>query len=583
MENLRTRILDQRPTNEQKEAIFAKKFEYLLRASPGSGKTWTSCRRFIWRGANWHYGVGGLALLSFTNAAIREFHEATVDVGQRQLLSDPNFVGTFDSFVERFLISPFGHLAIGTAKRPKLFLTARPGDWNNKKTQAWTTASGGRKMPVPAWEIVPYLDNGKVAYKASRAFGGKKLEFQYGNPVLNFFKLGYYTHPQRVFLACRLLSERQHIAACIARRFPEIVVDEAQDTNIWLLVLLQLLREHGAKITLVGDPDQCIYEFSMAEADSLPMLKDEWGIPELPLSKSFRCNNKIAEAVRHLGGNKAFVGSGPPKNEFARPYVVRQSAKGYSTCIAAFESLIDKAEIPKTNSAIICRAHQQLESIRGETIYACLKGLTKQLAVAAFFRDIRKDYFHARKLVEATLRNIIDESEMWDRLDDEPTSAESLAVRCAIWEFTKSPNGLPALSESAEDWISQLKSSLTVLCGQIGAKEVPSMGYKIKRTGLAAGQLGLPLFNPQTVFPAIRQTTIHQVKGESIDAVMVLGSTKFFNSVVSAATSGANTENRRLGYVAMTRARHSLVVGLPPTHFDNHVKTWLGWGFEVLN
>ncbi|MEK7678942.1 MAG: UvrD-helicase domain-containing protein, partial [Deltaproteobacteria bacterium] len=107
LETLRDQILSQNPTDQQKDAIFAKELEFLLRASPGSGKTWTSCRRFIWRGANWSYSAGGLALLSFTNAAIREFHEATINVGRRDLLSDPNYVGTFDAFVERFILIPF--------------------------------------------------------------------------------------------------------------------------------------------------------------------------------------------------------------------------------------------------------------------------------------------------------------------------------------------------------------------------------------------------------------------------------------------------------------------------------------------
>jgi superfamily I DNA/RNA helicase len=137
MEKLREQILLQKPTDEQRDAIFSDNLEFLLRASPGSGKTWTSCRRFIWRGANWDYKVGGLALLSFTNTAIREFHEATIEVGRRELLSDPNYIGTFDSFVERFIITPFGHLITGTPKRPILHIAPRPGEWANKKLQAW--------------------------------------------------------------------------------------------------------------------------------------------------------------------------------------------------------------------------------------------------------------------------------------------------------------------------------------------------------------------------------------------------------------------------------------------------------------
>ena len=79
----------------------------------------------------------------------------------------------------------------------------------------------------------------------------------------------------------------------------------------------------------------------------------------------------------------------------------------------------------------------------------------------------------------------------------------------------------------------------------------------------------------------MRQDTIHQVKGESIDAVLVIGSTKFWNSVLAAVRCGDNTEDRWLAYVAMTRARHLLVVALPKGHYDKHSKTWVEWGFGV--
>jgi superfamily I DNA/RNA helicase len=108
------------------------------------------------------------------------------------------------------------------------------------------------------------------------------------------------------------------------------------------------------------------------------------------------------------------------------------------------------------------------------------------------------------------------------------------------------------------------------------------MGLKIRRTGLDAYQLALPLFQPKTVFPRIRQETIHQVKGESIDGVLLLGSSKFFNAVVDAIESNENTEERRLAYVAMTRARHALLIGLPASHFDKHVSSWKKWGFGVI-
>lgn len=578
-DKLREQILSQKPTEEQRAAIFAEESEFLLRASPGSGKTWTSCRRFIWRGSTWQYPVGGLALLSFTNAAIREFHEATIKVGRRDLLSDPNYVGTFDSFVERFIISPFGHLFNGCAKRPKLYLSPRPGDRQNSKLQAWTE----QRRPVPAWEITPFIEEGnKVAFKASLQYGGAKLPPQRGVPVHELFKLGFYTHSQRVYLACRILFERPHIAECLSRRFPEIIVDEAQDTNAWLLVLLNFLREKGTSITLVGDPDQCIYEFSMADATTLPALKEKWSITEKPLSKSFRCNNSIADAVRNISGNHSFVGCGSSENDYRKPFIVREPASGFNYSIAEFQKVLGFAGVCESESAILCRAHRQLEEIRGEVHYVNLQGITKELAKAAFYRDFRKDYKKAFQIIEKVVRTVTDDHDFWEELDETPYSEDFQRVQVAIWKFTKSSTGLPSISLDSADWIASLKASLADLLKQIGIQDLPKLGQKIRRTGLDDVQMALPLFSAHPLFPPIRQETIHQVKGESIDGVLVLGAARFFNSVVEAIETDNNTEERRLAYVAMTRARHLLVVGLPATHFDRHADKWVGWGFNVL-
>ena len=581
--NLREQILSQNPTDEQVDAIFADELEFLLRAAPGSGKTWTSCRRFIWRGANWPYSAGGLALLSFTNAAIREFQEATIKVGRRDLLSDPNYVGTFDAFVERFILAPFGHLIVGLSKRPKLFTAPRPGDRNNKKLMAWAQRKGGRKTPVPAWEINPYPDNTKIAFRASRAFGGKKLQLSAGcDPVSELMKLGFYTHSQRIYWACRLLFDRTHIAGLIAKRFPEIVVDEAQDTNVWLLILLNFLRERGTRITLIGDPDQCIYEFSMADVTSLLALKEKWGIPEKPLSQSFRCNNQIATAVRNIGGNKAFGGCGDCCHAHPWPIIVRDDGKRFAHSVAAFKRIIDRIEIDDVSSAIICRGHSQLETIQGEINYSKLKGKTKEFAQAASFRDCHKDYKRAFQIVETSVRSIVDDNDFWEIVDESKESEVARHVALTIWRFVRSKSGLPPLSLNGSEWITRLRYSLEKLIVEIGIKNVPALGQKIRKTGLQNNQMALPLFEAQEHFPAIRKETIHQVKGESIDAVLVLGSSKFWNSVVDSVINDVNAEDRRLAYVAMTRARHLLVIGLPASHFDKHVAQWTAWEFTAL-
>ncbi len=584
IDQLRKAILAQSPTDQQRDAIFADELEFLLRAAPGSGKTWTSCRRFIWRAAKWPYPVGGLALLSFTNAAIREFKTATIKIGRREFLSDPNYVGTFDSFVERYILAPFGHLLAGADKRPMLFPGPRPGDRNNKQLEVWTDGWRGRRISVPAWEVIPYRDGANLCFKASSTFGNLPIaanaEHVY-KPVYKLLSLGFYTHDQRIFWACELLLKRPHIAKLLAGRFPEIIVDEAQDTNRWLLILLKLLRNKGSKITLVGDPDQCIFEFSMADANALPNLKKKWSIPEMPLSQSFRCNNQIAAAVRNVGGNANFTGAGNGATEWHRAFVVKETSNTFSDGLAAFQRLADQAGVSINSAAVICRGNEQLESLRGKVNYTKLQGKAKALAKAAFLRDSRYDYRGASDTVERIVRELTGDDPLWERIDTDPNSRERMAVALAIWKFVKSPDRLPPVSQLGATWIPSMRTQLESLIEEIGLRCDLKLGHHIKATGLSISKRPLPLFESVHDFPEVRQDTIHQAKGESINAVLVIGSTRFWNSVMTAVQSGDNTENRRLAYVAMTRARHLLVIGLPKGHYDKHLKTWLEWGFRV--
>ena len=579
-DQLREAILAQNPTDQQREAIFAEELEFLLRAAPGSGKTWTSCRRFIWRAANWHYSVGGLALLSFTNTAIREFKTATINVGRRDLLSDPNYVGTFDSFVERYILAPFGHLLSGADKRPKLFPGPRPGDRKKRQLMAWRNGKDDRKIPVPAWEIIPYPIGPKFRFKTSNS--PSDLPFTGAcRAVYQLLALGFYTHAQRVFWAYQLLNKRPHIAKLLARRFPEIIVDEAQDTNSWLLKLMEILREEGAKITLIGDPDQCIFEFSMADANSLHNLKEEWGIEEKLLSRSFRCNDQIAAAVRNVGGNTNFTGAGVGKSEWCRGFVVKESSKTFSDSLAVFHRLADQTGVSSVSTAVVCRGHGQLESLRGKLNHTNLKGKAKELAKAAFLRDTQHDYRGASQIVERIVRELTGHDPMWERIDLDPNSRERMAVALLVWKFVKSPDRLRQVSQLSDTWIPSVRTQLENLINEIGLRCDVKLGQHIKSTGLTKAQKSEPLFESVAGLPRFRYDTIHQVKGESIDAVLVIGAAKFWNSVVGSVKDGCNTEDRRLAYVAMTRARHLLVVGLPKGHCDRHMKVWEEWGFKV--
>ena len=201
--------------------------------------------------------------------------------------------------------------------------------------------------------------------------------------------------------------------------------------------------------------------------------------------------------------------------------------------------------------------------------------------MAAFLRDSRHDYRGASETVERIVRELTGDDPLWERIDSDQRSREHMAVALAIWKFVKDPGRLTPVSQLGNTWIPSMRRQLATLIEEIGLRCDARLGQHIKATGLTAAQKTLPLFEAVDRVPEVRQDTIHQVKGESIDAVLVIGSAKFWNSVIAAVHHDDNTENRRLAYVAMTRARHLLVVGLPKAHYDKHSETWVDWGFRL--
>lgn len=74
----------------------------------------------------------------------------------------------------------------------------------------------------------------------------------------------------------------------------------------------------------------------------------------------------------------------------------------------------------------------------------------------------------------------------------------------------------------------------------------------------------------------IRVDTVHQAKGESLDAVLYLATKEH----VSALLAGVDSEVGRIGYVAATRARNLLWLGMPANALAELRPALLARGFQ---
>ena len=246
-------------TEEQKEFLDAEG-KVVIKACPGSGKTYTVAHKLLSYVDNWKDYHSGVAVLSFTNVASNEIYEKAQSIhGGLGKLGYPHFIGTVDSFIDEYIVLRYGHLHTVGKVRPRIALA---DNW---------------KIPYKYWRSECHR-NGCVD-NIEQFYYGIDKNFYKGNeqvtcdlrkakvlPCQQYKRMlsdkGIVFQNETALFAYQLLKKYPKVAAAIAERFPIIIIDEVQDTSINQMAVFDLLSESGMKsIFLVGDPDQSIYEW----------------------------------------------------------------------------------------------------------------------------------------------------------------------------------------------------------------------------------------------------------------------------------------------------------------------------------
>jgi DNA helicase-2/ATP-dependent DNA helicase PcrA len=101
--------------------------------------------------------------------------------------------------------------------------------------------------------------------------------------------------------AVRLLERNGDILESYRERFRYIMVDEYQDTNAMQYKLIRLLAEARGNICVVGDDDQCIYQWRGADINNiLDFEKDFKGTKVVKLEQNYRSNANILNGAHSV-------------------------------------------------------------------------------------------------------------------------------------------------------------------------------------------------------------------------------------------------------------------------------------------
>tara|TARA_R110001592_G_scaffold66617_2_gene204585 strand:+ start:26921 stop:29287 length:2367 start_codon:yes stop_codon:yes gene_type:complete len=155
------------------------------------------------------------------------------------------------------------------------------------------------------------------------------------------------------------------LRALVSNKMDILLVDEYQDTNDIQHTLLKYIAGDRAKVTVVGDPDQTIYEFRGAKPEYLIKgFSEEFsGASMLSLSYSFRYGHAVSLLANHLIS----------KNSSRLPVLCKSHASNPNTDIHLHRSNEDALAISKyllnsdrlilKDTAILVRVWSQAVSI----------------------------------------------------------------------------------------------------------------------------------------------------------------------------------------------------------------------------
>ncbi|HVL07206.1 MAG TPA: ATP-dependent DNA helicase UvrD2 [Acidimicrobiales bacterium] len=513
-------------TPAQLEAVTTPGQPLCILAGAGSGKTRVLTRRIAWRVAEGHAVAAHVLALTFTRRAADELSARLAALGVRDQVA----TGTFHAIAyaqlrRRWADSGQRPPALLDRKTRILFrlLPARrspsdPGptelageiEWAQARMvspagYAEAVAAAGRKPPMPAAAVASVYERYQQEKRRQH--------------LVDFDDL---------LLECARALETDPAFATTQRwRYRHLFVDEFQDVNPLQFRLLEAWRGGRDDLCVVGDPRQAIYSWNGADPRYLTGFADRFpGATVVHLDENHRSTPQVVAVA-----NAVLEGIG------GRP-LRAPGADGPLPTVTSYDSDEEEARS-------VVRALRR----RGAS------GRWSQLAVLA--------RTHAQLVV---FEDLLKAAAIPYRLRGSSAFLDQPAVREALAFLRRRPGAplagvLPDLDASAIEAAEsgERGADLDVLARQ--AREF----LVLDRTGSVGGFVAwltarLAREEPATSGQAVDLATIHAAKGLEWPAVFLVGFEQGLLPIGHATTPESRAEERRLLYVAVTRAERELHV-----------------------
>lgn len=285
-----------------------------VQAAPGHGKTTLLVAKLALLSRCWNSRMQGICVISHTNAAREEVEKKLAGhPAASAFLSYPHFIGTVTAFIDRYIALPYLRGLGWSIHRidDEVFAAAAGARWRLKQALVgYAQMNNGAMRRAVEQEFVPKLalipDFVCDASTPPQRLGIRHRHRQPRPPSASGVALeelkaelvndGYYRFCDLTALAVQAVEQCPAIVDRLRRRFPLVLLDEAQDTNGEQLALLNRLFGAGVAYQRLGDQNQTLYE----DEDLTP--NDYWRVANgvIPLNESRRFGMDIAGFASRL-------------------------------------------------------------------------------------------------------------------------------------------------------------------------------------------------------------------------------------------------------------------------------------------
>lgn len=284
------------PSNAQKQAIMHLSGPAVVTAGPGSGKTFVIVSRILYLIQNYHIPPDNILVITYTKAAAMEMKERYEKANTAS--SAGVHFGTFHSICYNILrrsgVSGAGSLIKESDKRKLLQIILANHGLSSKSSY---DAVSNLINHISRVKNLTSDKSGRIPENGSLAiFTEPELQMLQKDYDRYLREQGLVDFEDMINETFRLLSGNPGILTGYRRLFRYILADEFQDINPPQYELLKLLAGTDNNLFVVGDDDQAIYGFRGAAPGIMRgFLTDFPMAKQIMLTENYRCGAEIVK------------------------------------------------------------------------------------------------------------------------------------------------------------------------------------------------------------------------------------------------------------------------------------------------